>query len=248
MGGKFSVIRIATAGWSIRRDFAGKFPQAGSILEKYASLFNAVEVNSTFYRSHKASTFARWANSVPDEFRFSVKAPREITHLKRLVDCDAALAKFLAETGFLGAKRGPILIQLPPSLPFNAPVAEAFFALFRDRYAGPAACEPRHPSWFGLEADALLRARHISRVAADPAPAPQAARPGGFEGLIYHRLHGAPQMYYSAYAQQDLDHAAAKLLADAASERWCIFDNTASGAALANALDLRERIIRPRCD
>ncbi len=247
-GGAFSVIRIATAGWSIPRTLSEKFPEHGSGLERYAEVFNGVEINSTFRRSHKPSTFARWAASVPENFRFSVKAPQEITHVKRLVGCNAAVAKFFNETDYLGAKRGPILMQLPPSLPFDCATAEAFFTLLRDRYSGPAACEPRHPSWFDPEADALLCAYRISRVAADPAPVPQAARPGGFEGLIYIRLHGSPRMYYSPYSERDLGKIAAMLSNSPALEKWCVFDNTASGAALPNALDLRERISRPRRD
>jgi uncharacterized protein YecE (DUF72 family) len=242
------VIRIATAGWSLPRGLAEKFPDGGSSLERYAGVFDAVEINSTFYRSHKPSTFVRWAASVPEHFRFSVKAPREITHIKRLVDCDAALTKFLDETGCLGPKLGPILIQLPPSLSFDPTTAEAFFALFRDRYSGPAACEPRHKGWFDANVEALLRAFRISRVAADPAPRPEAARPGGFGGLVYYRLHGAPRVYYSPYSAHHLDKFAAALADSRAAEIWCVFDNTASGAALVNALDFRERITGNRGD
>lgn len=237
------MIRIATAGWSISRAFAGKFPERGSSLERYAAVFSGVEINSTFYRSHKPSTFTRWAAAVPENFRFSVKAPREITHVKRLVDCDAALSKFLDEAGFLGDKLGSILVQLPPGLHFESAPAETFFTLLREQYSGLAACEPRHPSWFDSRVDALLRGYRISRVAADPAPTPEAARPGGFDGLIYMRLHGSPRMYYSAYSEQNLDEVAAMLSNGAAAEKWCVFDNTASGAAFANALDLRDRIL-----
>ncbi len=171
-----------------------------------------------------------------------MKAPREITHVKRLVDCNAAVAKFLDETDYLGAKRGPILMQLPPSLAFDCAPAEAFFTLLRDLYSGPAACEPRHASWFDARADALLRQYRIGRVAAYLAPTPQAALPGGFPGLIYYRLHGSPRMYHSAYAEPDLENLAAALTGSAAAQRWCVFDNTASGAALANALELRKLI------
>jgi uncharacterized protein YecE (DUF72 family) len=235
-------MRIGAAGWTIPRALAERFPQRGSSLERYACVLNSVEINSTFYCSHKASTFARWAASVPDDFRFSVKAPREITHLKRLVDCDAALKKFFDETGSLGAKLGPILIQLPPGLPFDYATAEAFFTLFRDCYQGAAACEPRHAGWFDPKADALLCAFGMSRVCADPALTPEAARPGGFGGLVYYRLHGSPRMYHSSYSERDLEKIAVALSGSAAAERWCVFDNTASGAALANALDLRGRI------
>jgi uncharacterized protein YecE (DUF72 family) len=85
----------------------------------------------------------------------------------------------------------------------------------------------------------MLRAYRISRVAADPAPTPEAARPGGFSGLLYIRLHGSPRTYYSSYSDRELEEIAAMLSNSVASERWCVLDNTASGAALVNALDLR---------
>ena len=242
------MIRIATAGWSVPRALAEKFPEGGSILERYAGVLNGVEINSTFYRPHRPSTFARWAAAVPENFRFSVKAPREITHERRLVECAAVLSKFVDDLGGLGVKLGPILIQLPPGLSCDMAAAEAFFALFRNLYSGPAACEPRHPSWFDAKVGSMLKAYRISRVIADPAPAPDASRPGGFNGLLYIRLHGSPRMYYSSYTAQKLDEIAATLSDSAAEHRWCVFDNTASGAALENALDLRERMTADRRD
>ena len=108
---------------------------------------------------------------------------------------------------------------------------------------GPVACEPRHPTWFEADAEALLRAHRIARVAADPARVPAAAEPGGWPALAYWRLHGSPQMYWSSYEPATLDALAARL-ADAVSEPWCVFDNTTSGAAAANALDLAGRLAR----
>jgi uncharacterized protein YecE (DUF72 family) len=240
-------IRIATAGWGVPKAVAEDFPERGSSLQRYAGVFNAVEINSTFYRPHRLSTFARWATSVPEDFRFSVKMPRDITHIRRLADCGAAVSKFIDEARGLDVRLGPILIQLPPGLAFDAATAEAFFALFRRCCSGSAACEPRHPSWFDPKVHAMLNAYRISRVVADPAPAPEAAHPGGFEGLLYVRLHGSPRMYYSSYSDGRLDDAAAMLSNSSAAERWCVFDNTASGAAIVNALHLRERI-RKSCD
>src|ERR1700761_6774753 len=155
--------RIGTAGWSVPRAVRDRFPAEGSILQKYAAVFDAVEINSSFYRPHKLETYARWAAATPDGFRFSVKLPKSITHERRLVDVDEPLDRFLSETSALGGKRGPILIQLPPSLRFEVGVAEAFLDLFRQRCDGEAALEPRHASWFTPDADALLVRCRIAR-------------------------------------------------------------------------------------
>lgn len=220
---------------------AGAFPDGGSGLQRYAAVFNAAEINTTFYRAHKPKTYARWAASVPDDFRFAVKAPRTVTHERRLVDADALMAAFVIESRALGDRFGPILIQLPPTLKFDAGVAGAFLGRLRDQTDGPVCLEPRHASWFEAEADALLTSYRVARVAADPARVPQAARPGGWPGLVYHRLHGSPRMYYSPYDDAALD-ALAALMRGAGPEVWCVFDNTASGAAAADALRLKRRL------
>lgn len=241
-------LRLGTAGWSIPRAVAGGFPAEGSGLARYAARFDAAEINSSFYRPHKPATYARWAETVPDGFRFAVKVPKTITHERRLVDVEAPLDRFLTEVAALGPKLGPLLVQLPPSLRFEAEVADAFLIALRARAVEAAvACEPRHASWFAPEADALLAAHRVARVAADPAPVPETAQPGGWPGLVYHRLHGAPRMYWSPYEPPALDALAAGFAARTA-ETWCMFDNTASGAAAANAFDLAARMTphRPR--
>lgn len=234
---------IGTAGWSIPREHADRFPADGSHLERYARVFNAVEINSSFYRPHRTATYERWAASVPEDFRFAVKAPKAITHEQRLENASDPLERFLAEARGLGAKLGPLLVQLPPSLAFSAHAAQ-FFATLRDRFAGDVVCEPRHATWFTDEVDALLRDQRIGRVAADPAPVPRAAMTGGDPRLRYHRLHGSPRMYYSAYEPNVLDATARRLAADLAEgvSPWCIFDNTAAFAAMPDALATMERI------
>src|ERR1043166_967559 len=122
-------LRIGTAGWSIPKQHAGAFPAPGSHLERYGHRFNAVEINTSFHRPHRKATYERWAASVPANFRFAVKAPREITHERRLIGTTDALEAFLAQTEGLGGKRGPLLFQLPPSLTFDAATAETFFAV-----------------------------------------------------------------------------------------------------------------------
>jgi len=230
--------RIGTAGWTIPALTAGSFQREGSSLERYASRFDCAEINSSFHRSHRLATWQRWAASVPDDFQFSAKLPKEITHKRRLVDCPAPLALALAEMAGLGDRLEILLVQLPPSLGFDPAVAEAFFAELRSGWSRGIACEPRHPSWFGPEADALLADRRVARVAADPARVPAAAEPGGWPGLVYHRLHGSPATYRSSYDDGRLEAYAARLAAGTAPT-WCIFDNTASSAATGDALKLQ---------
>jgi uncharacterized protein YecE (DUF72 family) len=172
-----------------------------------------------------------------------VKVPKEITHARRLEGADDALESFLAEAGMLGAKLGPLLVQLPPSFLYNAGVARAFFAGLRRRFAGSVVFEPRHPTWFTDEVERLLVDHQVARVAADPAPVPEAALPGGFRGLVYYRLHGSPRMYYSAYSPEYLAGLAETLAGAARSApAWCIFDNTALDAATPDGLSLIERL------
>ena len=174
-----AVPRIGTAGWSIGRQYAGEFPSSGSHLERYAQRCDAVEINSSFHRPHRRATYERWAASVPTNFVFAVKAPRDITHDRRLAGAGAALDAFLAQATGLGGKLGPLLFQLPPSLAFDARSAGTFFKILRRRHAGSVVCEPRHASWFTPRAEDLLLKHRIARVAADPVKVPQAADPGG---------------------------------------------------------------------
>jgi uncharacterized protein YecE (DUF72 family) len=234
------------AGWSIPKPWAARFPERGSHLERYAARLPAVEINSSFYRPHRPATYARWAASVPADFRFAVKVPREITHRCQLADAEELLERFLGEAIHLGDKLGPLLVQLPPSLALREATAGAFFAGLRERFTGAVVCEPRHRSWFTPDGERLLAGLEVARVAADPAVVPEAAEPGGWDGLAYYRLHGSPKMYYSAYAPEYLDRLAERLRrATRKRLAWCIFDNTAEGHATANALELAERLKGP---
>ena len=240
--------RVGCAGWALPKPYQSAFPAEGTHLERYAARFTAVEINSSFYRPHSPATYARWAASVPTDFRFSVKVPRAITHDQRLVAADVLLDVFLSEATALGEKLGCLLVQLPPSLAYDAATAESFFTDVRAQYDGAVALEPRHASWFTGEVDTRLRTHRIARVAADPAPVPAAREPGGWPELVYVRLHGSPRIYYSAYDDQYVDRLA-ECLHDAAtrvSNIWCVFDNTALGAAIPNALGLMARMSSDR--
>ncbi len=235
---------IGTAGWSLASRHAAHFAGEGTALERYAARFHGVEVNSSFYRRHRPETWQRWAASVPTEFRFAVKLPRTITHERRLVECEAPVASFLDEVQALGPKLAVLLVQLPPKFAFDAGLVRDFLGPLTERGPARVACEPRHPSWFEPEADALLAGLGVARVAADPAVVAEAARPGGCSRLAYWRLHGSPIMYRSSYEEERLDSYARQIRAelDAGREAWCMFDNTLSAFATVNALALMERL------
>jgi uncharacterized protein YecE (DUF72 family) len=227
--------RIGTAGWSVPSIATGIFGHEGSQLQRYSARFSCAEINTSFYRPHRPETYSRWAAGVPEGFRFAVKAPRAITHEARLRDVHSPLKAFFDQVHALGAALGPILVQLPPSLEFDLALAETFLHDFRRLFSGQAVVEPRHRTWFGLTADELLRAYSVGRVAADPARCPAAAIPGGWPGLRYWRLHGSPRMYFTPYGEDRLRSFADRL----SPSDWCIFDNTASGAATTDALLLQ---------
>lgn len=230
---------IGCAGWTIPKEAAAAFPAAGSHLERYAAVFPVVEINSSFYKPHRPQTYARWAESVPEDFRFSVKVPRSITHDAQMRDIDALLARFAGEVGELKHKLGCLLVQYPPKLGFHDETARDFFLRLEDTFGCMIACEGRHPSWFSDNATEVLRERKVTRVIADPA----AGQPGPHVPTtndLYVRLHGAPRIYYSSYSQDYLDALVADLTVHSAAGRqvWCIFDNTAAGEAVPNALDV----------
>jgi uncharacterized protein YecE (DUF72 family) len=244
---------VGTAGWTVPKQHLTLFSAPGSAklshLERYASRLRCVEINSSFHRPHRRATWERWAATTPDDFRFAVKAPRTITHTAKLVNTGGALLEFFDGVRGLGNKLGPVLVQLPPTLSFDEGVAHEFFTTLRELHSGTVVVEPRHPSWFAASADRLLRGFAIARVAADPPKGSAlAARPGGWPGLSYWRLHGAPRTYYSDYAEPWLHTLAEQLelLEDGVEnkEAWLIFDNTALGHATANAVWLDDALRR----
>ncbi|HWM31295.1 MAG TPA: DUF72 domain-containing protein [Methyloceanibacter sp.] len=229
---------IGTAGWNVPARY--EVPVGRGQLDRYARALNAVEINSSFYRPHQRKTYERWALATPEAFRFSVKMPRTITHQARLANCDAMLDRFIAEVTGLGYKLGVLLVQLPPKLAFDEHIAGRFFQKLQARIVTPVALEPRNASWFAPDMEAWLAANRVARVAADPARVDGSQAPGGWNGLVYYRWHGAPKIYYSNY--DDAALAALRLCLNKGvvrgAQAWCIFDNTASGAAFGNALTL----------
>lgn len=236
-------IRIGISGWRYAR-WRGTFYPAGLAqrreLEYAAGCFPSVEINGSFYSLQRPDSFQRWHDETPEDFVFSVKGPRFITHMKRLRDCEQALANFFA-SGILrlGAKLGPVLWQLPPTLRFDAELLDAFLgSLPRDSEAALArarkrdtalmqgrsalaidrnrpirhALEVRHDSFCDPACMRLLRRHNVAVVVADTA--------GKFPYLedvsadfVYVRLHGDAQLYTSGYSDTALDRWAARIAA-----------------------------------
>lgn len=237
------VIRIGISGWRYAR-WRGTFYPAGLAqrreLEYAAGCFPSVEINGSFYSLQRPDSFQRWHDETPEDFVFSVKGPRFITHMKRLRDCEQALANFFA-SGILrlGAKLGPVLWQLPPTLRFDAELLDAFLgSLPRDSEAALArarkrdtalmqgrsalaidrnrpirhALEVRHDSFCDPACMRLLRRHNVAVVVADTA--------GKFPYMedvsadfVYVRLHGDAQLYASGYSDTALDRWAARIAA-----------------------------------
>ena len=235
-------LHIGCAGWQVPNTLADDFGGEGTHLQRYAHRLGVVEVNSSFYKEHRRKTWAKWHDETPDGFRFAVKAPRWLTHDQGLRGTEG-LDTFLEQIGGLGAKLGPILLQLPPKLAFEPDTMRNFFETLRARHSGPVVCEPRHASLLTEEADAFLEEYRIARAEVDPSRHAGDDEPGGWPGLRYVRLHGSPKRFYSEYEEASLKEMAQQLHAFAReAETWCIFNNTARDGGARNALTLRRLV------
>lgn len=230
-------IRIGLSGWAYPA-WRGHFYPRGLAQRRElafaASRFPALEINATFYGPQRPEIFRRWAQAVPEDFIFAVKAPRRITHELRLRDAEIPLAQFLASGVLcLGPKLGPLLWQLPPSLGFDAALIRDFLGLLpQDRLAasrlarrhGPQeggaaiddrplrhAIEIRHESFRTQACVDLLREHGVALVCADAAAWPRLMDLTA--DFVYCRLHGAPALYHSRYDDPDLARWAARLRA-----------------------------------
>jgi uncharacterized protein YecE (DUF72 family) len=235
-------IRVGCAGWRMPKAAGGA--EEETHLQRYARVFSGVEINSSFHRPHRRATYARWGAGVGEDFSFSVKIPKVITHQRRLADVTEPLGQFLEEVSGLGRKLGCLLVQLPPGRGRMDAVDEAFFENLRSRTDVDIVCEPRHPDWFNAETDAMLANFRVARVIADPQLDPRTIPFSDGPPVTYIRLHGTPKIYYSEYGHDALEHWRAVLTTqrEAGNRCWCIFDNTAAGQAIVNAEQLVRKL------
>lgn len=236
---------IGTAGWSLPKQVQSLFPTNGTHLQKYSQVFNAVEINSAFYKNHKAATYAKWAAETPEHFRFSVKLNKYFIHEKRFLESGEFLKETLKGLQELGPKLAVLLIQLPPSLEFDSSAVQNFLIQLREMYSGQITFEPRHISWGKPKALELLRSFDISKVIADPEPCPVSDHETSqSSSLQYIRWHGSPEVYRSRYSLHALQTLSENICHQklSSSETWVIFDNTTFGYATENALELKQLI------
>mgnify|MGYP002630798550 CR=1 FL=1 len=239
-------VHIGLAGWSEAPSRHGKLLPAAlegaTGLQRYAAAFDFVEINSSFYRQVRPATYEKWAGEVPEGFCFSVKMHRLITHYTRLKNTDL-LGDFFGSVAGLGGKLAVVLVQLPPTLVFNAEGADRFWSALRKLYRGCVVCEPRHASWQEPAARKLLGEHGIGPVlTAIPAAKEDPLRGAKREFPLYVRLHGTPRKYHSSYRDQDLARLAEFLAHHVDRRRYVVFDNTAGPAGVCNALQLQKLV------
>lgn len=236
-------VHIGCSGW-IYRHWRELFYPAGLPqrlwFAHYSETFGTVELNTSFYHLPKADTFAKWRDQAPAGFRYAVKAPRFITHMKKLKDCAGPVAEFLGRARNLGPAIGPILYQLPPRWALDRERLLEFVALLPADLAH--VFEFREKSWLTEEVLALLESRSISFCAHDM---PGLATPRWASGPIaYVRFHGGTGKYVGRYSDEALLGWTDWIVGQARGGRdvWCYFNNDIHGHAVHDALTLRAMV------
>jgi uncharacterized protein YecE (DUF72 family) len=232
-------IRVGTSGWTYKHwegiFYPGETPKS-KWLEYYGGHFNTVELNASFYRLPKRETFENWKARTPDDFLWSVKASKFITHTRRLENSAEPLDRLYHVTSGLGKKLGVILFQLPPSLAYNEKTLRDFCETLNPQIRH--AIEVRHPSWINDQAFSLLREFNIALCIADTAgryPSCETIT----SDFVYIRLHGSRELYASKYSEKELRNWAEKVNAWN-RETFIYFDNDFEGHAVNNAGRLKE--------
>jgi uncharacterized protein YecE (DUF72 family) len=238
------VVRVGCSGWQYKHWRGNFYPAtlpSTRWLEYYATQFDTVEINNSFYRLPHADTFADWRRRVPASFAFAVKASRYLTHMKKLKDPGAPVALFFSHARRLGRRLGPVLFQLPPRWPLNLERLETFLRALPKKALH--VIEFRDASWYVNDVFALLTRYGVALCAHDMAGSATGERMVG--PFIYLRLHG-PQRYAGRYPDDVLDTWA----------EWCAegcrkglpvyayFNNDSGGHAPRDAVRLREKLLR----
>lgn len=236
-------VRVGCSGWQYRHwkgiFYPASLPQK-KWLDHYASQFDTVEVNNSFYRLPSEKTFSEWRDRVPDHFLYAVKASRYLTHIRRLKDPADPLALFWSRARLLGPKLGPVLYQLPPHLKRNERRLFDFLEALPDLPL--QVIEFRDPTWY---TDEILRAMEARGVAMCLHDHHESASPRETIGpFVYVRFHGADGHYQGAYSDRTLRAWAAWFEKEARAGKaiYAYFNNDAGAHAPRNARALRERL------
>ncbi|MFP4082149.1 MAG: DUF72 domain-containing protein [Candidatus Aminicenantes bacterium] len=238
-------IHVGTSGWHYAHWQGVFYPEdlaKKDFLQYYSGYFQTAEINNTFYQVPQKKTLIQWKNTAPQDFLFSVKASRFITHMKKLKDPEQPVSNFLNTIKALEDKLGPILFQLPPRWKINLQRLESFLRALPGDYS--YAFEFRDPSWFESDVYDLLREHRASFCIYDfdyrLSPKEVTA------DFVYIRLHGPDGPYRGKYDKKTLSGWAGAFAAWSKQKKeiYCYFDNDQSGFAVQNALDLKEMVMK----
>lgn len=235
-------IHIGTSGWSYDHWDGVLYPPGtppAQRLAHYVQAFDTVELNASFYRWPRPTSFASWRRRLPPGFLLSVKAPRGLTHAKRLYSPETWIERVAAGWHELGDKRGVLLVQLAPQQARDDARLEYF--LSRLPHWIPVAVELRHPSWQDDAVFGLLERHGAAYVVMSGAGLPCILR--ATASFVYVRLHGPDQdhLYGGSYSDQDMSWWADRIRewAGAGKDVWAYFNNDGGGNAVRNARTLR---------
>ena len=248
--GKF---HIGTSGWNYTGWSGIFYPEdvkPKDFLPFYAEHFSTVEVNYSFYHLPKESTYEKWVSLTRDDFIFVLKLSRFITHIKRLKDVGDAVKTFVDRSEVLGPKRGPLLVQLPPSFSFTDINRKRVYSFLKavQGMGASAAVEFRHETWFVNEAYDLLSEFNTSLVIADSSRYPNPPEGITTADFVYFRFHGPKELFASPYSDKQLTHYADVMKKHARQGKnvYAYFNNDFGGFAVANALTLKQMLTGKR--
>jgi uncharacterized protein YecE (DUF72 family) len=236
-------VRIGCSGWIYRHwrelFYPAKLAQR-LWFAHYSDTFRTVELNTSFYHLPKPETFTKWRDQAPEGFRYAVKAPRFITHMKKLKDCAEPVEEFLRRARNLGEAIGPILYQLPPRWACNTQRLDEFTGLLPTDLTH--VFEFREQSWLTDEVLALLDSRAIAFCTHDMPGLPTPRWASG--PIVYVRFHGGTGKYVGRYRDEALLGWTDWIVAQAKGGRdvWCYFNNDIGGHAIHDALTLRAMV------
>lgn len=244
-----SRIHIGTSGWNYGHWKGIFYPdevKSRDLLSYYSKHFSTVEVNYSFYRLPRATTYEGWSAQTPEGFLFAVKVSRYITHIKRLKGVKRAWRRFVKNAEPLGVKRGPILVQFPPnfhSTNANQKLLRTFLQAAKEDGVN-VAVEFRHDSWFAPEAYAILEEAKASLVIANSSRYSNPPEQIATADFVYFRFHGPQDAFASSYTREELQRFA-KIIKEhhrRGREVYAYFNNDIGGHALENATTLKELV------
>lgn len=240
---------IGTSGWSYNHWTSGRFYPKGlkqaDWLRFLSEQFNTVEVNSSFYHLPKLEVVQRWYNVAGARFTFAIKLWRRITHIKRLADCAEDLQVFFSRTSALGAKHGPLLVQLPPSLGCDLNLLEKFIHDLEEAAAGrkrEVVIEFRNPDWLTTPVYKILERHKAALCLADMRRCP-ISEPNDVP-MVYVRRHGPGGRYRGRYSTGHIraDSERVRSWLKEGRDVYVYYNNDVEGYAAENARQLRERL------